>query len=582
MEAPCPNLLSSSALLNSQPACWDQEAYGAPGQSLYTGDPYSLTASLSVHATCNDSPVAPRYKFFFVVCVDQDGAAACEGRALVCPSSADLTTSWWGSLANTVHESPVTSETQYTAPLNATAVDGRTVHVIVHVFEPAGSALGEASHHICLSRTLTDSSPPQLTKGDSVSCTSCPTRAYSFPLGPRSAGGAFFRETYYSASSSSLLLSLPPFDDASAPVQHQGITLLTVDPAFPVSVGATCANLINVAKAGGTLELGDLNMITQLSSGTSAWNTSPGGTTTTPLGYPDPPIGGWLGALAVNPLLASSEQSEQPMPTCSTGEQSYSAAFSLTQLQAACHRTELRYTMLNAELVRVSLNGHSLLGDATNTERLNGGVLRVRADEGLLLEGSNVLTVAIRAVSAGACGVLIGGEVSRFSFYASSDRVAPERAVALMSFDPLPGGSAVVATVAATNRAGRAAHSVAGSVFILDDTPPSRPAVYSCTSGGLLDSDGDFYQSSEEGLSLCWGEPGWIDGESGIGYFEWQLARWVEGSGWDTLVATQAVSLDDSTAALAAGMFTLSADALATLLGFRAPTHPNRYRFAVP
>ena len=139
--------------MNGQPACWDQEVNGQPAQSLYGSDPYSLTAVVSIKVTCNNMPVAPRYQYFFVICTDQEGATPCEGRALSCPASADLETSWWGALAETVHTSPVTSEPVYTAPLNATVVDGRTVHIIVHVFEPAGSALGGASHHICLSRT---------------------------------------------------------------------------------------------------------------------------------------------------------------------------------------------------------------------------------------------------------------------------------------------------------------------------------------------------------------------------------------------------------------------------------------------
>ena len=110
-----------------------------------------------------------------------------------------------------------------------------------------------------------------------------------------------------------------------------------------------------------------------------------------------------------------------------------------------------------------------------------------------------------------------------------------------LAFPPLPAGTIVLAQQSAINRAGLGAafHS---SLIMLDNTPPTHPALHGCTPGGRTAyGDGLYYQTSEEGLELCWEGPGFVDVESQVHTLEWQLARYVPGASvaWSTLTPTQ-------------------------------------------
>ena len=67
----------------------------------------------------------------------------------------DLTTQWWASFAQTLAGSKLTTDATFTA--YGLDVDQRTIHAIVHIFEPAGS---QPTAHLCLSRTKFDSTAP--------------------------------------------------------------------------------------------------------------------------------------------------------------------------------------------------------------------------------------------------------------------------------------------------------------------------------------------------------------------------------------------------------------------------------------
>ena len=173
-------------------ACWNQRAGSNPsGELLYTADSSKLTATLNVSMQCGQRAVQPRYQYFFLLCASH--AYACDEEApLPCPSlvdlgQADASQHWWDVFATTVHASTLTTDASYTADLDPTRVEGRTVHVVVHVFEPevsnrstggVESVLGaRAQQHVCLSRTRIDSTPPVLQLGSdlaaAMSCASC-------------------------------------------------------------------------------------------------------------------------------------------------------------------------------------------------------------------------------------------------------------------------------------------------------------------------------------------------------------------------------------------------------------------------
>ena len=179
----CPHLRREDGAMRA--ACWDQYvplSDAAVGGWLVGGDnarkssellysPYAVehTAIVpgSFTASCNNLPVEPRYQFFFVACLPN--STECSDELIDCPSSSDLrahgagaTTygQWWlGMGVETLASSALSTARRYTASLAGMAQ--RTVHTIVHIWEPQGSAHGPSSM-ICLSRTKLDDTPPML------------------------------------------------------------------------------------------------------------------------------------------------------------------------------------------------------------------------------------------------------------------------------------------------------------------------------------------------------------------------------------------------------------------------------------
>ena len=177
----CPHLRREDGVMRA--ACWDQYvplADAAMGgwrvdnnarmrsellYSPYAGEHTAVVPS-SFSASCNTLPVEPRYQFFFVACLPN--STECSAELIDCPSSADLRAhgagpkygQWWlGMGVETLASSMPSTARRLTASLAGMAQ--RTVHTIVHIWEPQGSAHGPSSM-ICLSRTKLDDTPPTI------------------------------------------------------------------------------------------------------------------------------------------------------------------------------------------------------------------------------------------------------------------------------------------------------------------------------------------------------------------------------------------------------------------------------------
>lgn len=175
-QPPCPHLSSSELYANATSfPCWEQSALGADGirrpTLLYATNQSQFTVSApSLAATCDAHAVRPRYQMFFIACKPK--AVGCSDEYLDCPASADLTIEWWASFADTLAISPMenwTATSEFTASL-AQGMDQRTVHSIVHVWEPHGSPASAPSYLICLSRTKMDSTPPESDSNHPPAC----------------------------------------------------------------------------------------------------------------------------------------------------------------------------------------------------------------------------------------------------------------------------------------------------------------------------------------------------------------------------------------------------------------------------
>ena len=169
----------------------------------------------------------------------QMGRVSCDEDTLSCPSLVDLSTEWWGQEAETIHASPITESPVYAAALDPSRVANRTVHVVVHLYEPAASPIREPQAHVCLSRTRIDTMRPAATH---LECTSCASSS-SFVTGNG--------RTFYAASTSQLTLGLPPFSVERAPLESATLLLLAPDPPdppdaqFPAASGLTCASAVS-------------------------------------------------------------------------------------------------------------------------------------------------------------------------------------------------------------------------------------------------------------------------------------------------------------------------------------------------
>ena len=176
------------------------------------------------------------------------------------------------------------------------------------------------------------------------------------------------------------------------------------------------------------------------------------------------------------------------------------------------------------------------------------------------MAGVNTLAITVTP-STGAdynesCGIYARGQVSRFRVAQTSDLLARSAITATMDLEHLglTSGSVVRVRQWATNQvcphllslscptpvpllshscptpvylrfwpafllvaqAGLATPIESEQLMMLDDTPPSHAAVYLCTPGGRLSSDGRYFsQRSEEMITVCWQEAGFADHESG-------------------------------------------------------------------
>ena len=81
---------------------------------------------------------------------------------------------------------------------------------------------------------------------------------------------------------------------------------------------------------------------------------------------------------------------------------------------------------------------------------------------------------------------------------------------------------------------------------------------------------------------MCW-DPGesFSDPESGVLALEWQLAHWVRGYGWDTLLRTQRLTDAEMEAALQNGTIAFTPEFLTRMTGIQLPLHGRRYRLGL-
>ena len=172
--APCPTLDGPDERFDKNFGCWDHNNIVG---SLARGSSSPTTLTVAVPeaarmdlespdqgAHCGPSAVQPQYRYFYIACKqNRTGAAAeCTDFMIDCPFlvSQDI---WWTGLADTLYDSNYTTDVHNTAFFETNTsepwfqpLDGRTVHVIVNIYEDVNSTnkFGYLlKHHICMSRT---------------------------------------------------------------------------------------------------------------------------------------------------------------------------------------------------------------------------------------------------------------------------------------------------------------------------------------------------------------------------------------------------------------------------------------------
>ena len=132
------------------------------------------------------------------------------------------------------------------------------------------------------------------------------------------------------------------------------------------------------------------------------------------------------------------------------------------------------------------------------------------------------------------CAVYARAQFSRFRTVHASDRLSRGALAYTARLDEhgasLEAGTVVRARQFATNRAGLGAVHQTDQLIMLDDTPPAHAQLRLCTAGGRYAHDARsgrrvYFQSSAESVRICWGSPGFADGESGVWKIEWQVTR---------------------------------------------------------
>lgn len=107
------------------------------------------------------------------------------------------------------------------------------------------------------------------------------------------------------------------------------------------------------------------------------------------------------------------------------------------------------------------------------------------------------------------------------------------------------------------------------------------------SGGGSFDGNGVYYQTDSV-LAICWGPPGFSDGESGVWVLEWQVSRLVidQISGdesYTAVMATQQLASDDAKlfGTPEAGALNITQQDLIDASGGNFFAHPNRLRIGV-
>ena len=306
---------------------------------------------------------------------------------LDCPQIVDLDTTWWGTWATTLHESPITDSITYKYALSAAeelTLAGRTLYTVAHVYEPTGSPINVPQQHVCLSRSRIDVTPPTVSSALlNLQCTGCSRT--------ETVQGV---ERHYNHNTGDLTLRVPGYADIESNIwfhtikvyslwQADGVTPPSDLLASNVNDGGTCQASINSLKlADGSSvtqsTMSELNDVIDLASGGTIWmasgtqsvpidggqaaSTRNGGPCPAPLSHrqcvPESSQNGWFGKTFFNRIVPFAQQLEQPGYSClaEDANRTYEAVFVLTALQRACFKFTLRWLARHVWVWRVFVN----------------------------------------------------------------------------------------------------------------------------------------------------------------------------------------------------------------------------------
>ena len=152
----------------------------------------------------------------------------------------------------------------------------------------------------------------------------------------------------YSPSTSELHLQLSSFDDTAGSIAFQTVEVRTQSVEGTVCAAQHALAVEGDGSSATPYRLYDdeaANHVVDITSGVGSW--TPPYTTSTPFGWPLPPVGSWLGDGGFNPLLDAADQGELPLGTCVDGRHAFALEWTLTQARAitivrrktvCCHR----------------------------------------------------------------------------------------------------------------------------------------------------------------------------------------------------------------------------------------------------
>ena len=543
----------------------------------YTGAPLMLSALLAppASATCDGAAVDARVRYFFAW---TDGVSV-----MPCPTSADMTTSWWGNQLTTLAESPLLPVgTPYEVALNGsqlTQLQGQAVHVIAQLYEP----VRESAHaYVCLERIIVDSSPP--TAG-SVACPLATDATDAVLIGPatpcfsqRSTDSTTIGLYYLPHTSSLPLIITASFVDAQSAIgSASGLSTLSVQ-AYSTSPKATplyaspsiycddttcgaalissmqqweaigdfgaapslrfgpSARLSNAAQlagsawtapdlsSGGALSWAD-RYVTLSVAATAATQSGTSLMARLPHGSGDLVISASVGPAAKCALRVTDDRGEGALvgvPLPSSPSDPFSPV--ILSYESAAPPPSPMPTLPRSP---ITTNG-TAPSDADHDlrrRRLDASVGSAAPQLSLFsFEGACSLAYVLwRDTSLRDLGTLGVPTV-----------LEPAAVAAIVPIPPQPAGNAVRLVATGTNNAGLNTSTVSATI-VLDDTPPNAlPTLVPCTVGGLdgvlassLSSSAAaiWYQASSD-LRVCW-EPGYTyaDAQSGILRIKWSLHK---------------------------------------------------------